>query len=504
MTNHRIGIAFFYHESHTFSPVKTDIRAFEQECLVEGDDILSTFRGTRTEVGGFIDVLEQNGAAVVPLVCAAAIPSGTVTASAYETIEERMLAAIGRAQPLDGILLALHGAMVVEGLADPEGRLLSRIRAIVGADLPIATTLDLHANVTRQMVEQTPMQFGFKTYPHVDMYEQGVRAASLLLHSLAAKQVYHASFIKLPMMPPSINMLTQEGPMHDLVELARAAEEREGIVNVSVFGGFPYSDIPDVGASILVIAADKPAGDRVARFLADKMWDQRERFLLSLPGIQEAVDEALRWEGDRPIVLADVSDNPLSGGTGDTTGLLSELLSRRVRNALFGALYDPETLDACRRAGEGAELTLWLGGKHSPEFGAPVEVPAKVIRLSDGRFRNQGPMNTGLLVDTNGAAHIRVEGIDLLITGRALSANDPELFRHIGIEPTEKRILALKVKNHFRAAFKPLVGRIINVDAPGLASNKLRNFLYRHIPRPIWPIDDWKGDLPWRKGGHTA
>ncbi|TCZ76310.1 M81 family peptidase [Paenibacillus albiflavus] len=486
----RIGIAFFYHESHTFSPVKTGIQSFYEEGYYKGREILTAYRGTKTEVGGFIDVLEQAEQAIIPLVCAAAIPSGVVTFDAYEEIKTAMLTAIAEAGKLDGLLLALHGAMVVEGVSDPESELLSEIREQIGADIPIAATLDMHANVSSRMLTFTPLFFGFKTYPHIDMYEQGVRAAQTLLFHMATKQPIYASFRKLALMLPSVNMRTAEGPMADLMQAAIEAERNPHIISATVLGGFPYCDIPEAGASVIVVSTDQTIGDAVSDALAAQLWAARDQFVMQLPSIPEAIALAQQIEADKPIAIADIADNPLSGGTGDTTGLLRELLLRDEDHALFGAMYDPESLQACMNAGVGAQLKLQLGGRLAPEYGEPVEVIAEVIKLSDGRFHNTGPMNTGLGIDTKGAAHIRVRKLDILLTGRALSANDIELFRHIGIEPTLYKLLALKVKNHFRAAFDPIVSEVIYTDGPGLASNVFKHFTYHHIPRPIWPIDD--------------
>lgn len=489
MTN-RIGIAFFYHESHTFSPVRTGIQSFYEEGYYKGDAILQAYQGTKTEVGGFIDVLQQANQTIVPLVCAAAIPSGMVTFSAYEEIKSSMLQAIAEAGSMDGLLLALHGAMVVQGVSDPESELLSEIRQLIGANIPISVTLDMHANVSKRMLSYTPLFFGFKTYPHIDMYEQGVRAAQTLLMHMVTKQPMYASFRKLAMMPPSVNMRTEEGPMADLVQAAIEAECDLQIISATVLGGFPYCDIPEVGASVIVVSTEPSKGDAVAQGLAEQLWAARDRFVIQLPSISEAITLALEIDADKPIALADIADNPLSGGTGDTTGLLRELLERDIDHVLFGALYDPESLQTCFDAGEGTAVKLRLGGKLSPEYGEPVEVIADVIKLTDGKFRNTGPMNTGLLIDTKGAAHIRVQKLDILLTGRALSANDTELFRHIGIEPTKYKMLALKVKNHFRAAFDPIVSQVIYMDGPGLASNVFKHFTFHHIPRPIWPLDD--------------
>ncbi|MFP5105336.1 M81 family metallopeptidase [Neobacillus sp. C211] len=491
MRNYRIGIAFFYHESHSFSPMKTEIEQFRNEGYFIGDEIYDAYIGTKTEVGGFLDVLKQEeDVEIVPLLCAAAVPSGVVSTEAYSIIEEQMLQSIREAGRLDGLLLALHGAMVVEDLFDPEEHLLGKIREHIGQNVPIATTLDMHANLSRKMIDYTPLHFGFKTYPHIDMYEQGIHAAIALLKQLKEGVTYYASFEKLPMMPPSINMRTAEGPMHQMIEWAKQAEEEEGIHHVSVFGGFPYSDIPMVGASVLVVSLDPQKGKETAQKMASLFWSVREEFIMDLPGVTEGLDLAMSIDDDKPVVLVDISDNPLSCGSGDTTELLRKMVDMNIPDTLFGGLYDPESIEACLNAGVGHKVSLFLGGKVSPEFGEPVQVEATVVALSDGIFHNSGPFNQHLKVDLKGTAHIRVGEMDVLLIGRPMSANDPEMFRHIGLEPQAKRILGLKAKNHFRAAFEPIVGRIIYVDAPGVASTRLTTFTYRYIPKPIWPLDD--------------
>lgn len=487
----RIGIAFFYHESHSFSPLKTDIQAFYNEGYFKGNEIFTAYKDTKTEVGGFLDVLNRfKEIEIVPLLCAAAIPSGMVTKEAYDQIEQEMMVAIGEAGELDGLLLALHGAMVVEGIFDPEEKLLREIRSVLGSEIPIATTLDMHANLSAEMLKHTPYHFGFKTYPHVDMYDQGVKAAEMMVEHLLEGKRYDSAFIKLPMMPPSINMRTEEGPMHEMIQLSLELEDDSAIKNASVFGGFPYSDIPMVGASVLVIGKDKLSAMNVAKRLSKKFWELREDFIMKLPSVQEGMKLAIGMEESKPVVLADISDNPLSCGSGDTTQLLQEFIHVNAPNTLFGGLTDPDSIERCRRAGVDSTVELELGGKTSPEFGQPVKVNAQVVALSDGVFYNSGPFNQHLRVDVLGAAFVRVGQVDILLIGRPMSANDPEMFRHIGIEPTSYRIMGLKVKNHFRAAFDPLISKVIYVDAPGVASNDLKHFPYKNIPKDIWPLKE--------------
>jgi microcystin degradation protein MlrC len=493
MKKYRIGIAFFYHESHSFTPVQTTLSDFKDEALLRGEELLEHYQNTKTELGGFIDKLSTyENIEIVPLLSASAIPSGVVTSEAYNEIEDMMLSEIRQALPLDGMLLALHGAMVVENMDDPEETLLAQITKTIGESIPIATTLDMHANLGEKMVHYTPLHFGFKTYPHVDMYDQGVSAASALMDVIVDKKVYFAAFSKLPMLLPSLNMKTDEGPMKKMMDYSMEYEAHEDIHNVSIFGGFPYADIQSGGASVLVIATKPDAAQSCCDELSKRYWALKDEFLMHLPTISQAIAVAETYEGNKPLVLADISDNPLSCGTGDTTGLLDALLQSNISNALFGCLYDPVSIEKCIQAGEGALVDLELGGKIVPYYGLPIKVTAKVMKIKNGIFYNSGPFNHNLKVDLKNSVHIQVNSIDIVLIGRAMSANDPEIFRHLDITIEDKKVLVLKVKNHFLAAFKPLIEETIYVDAPGVSTNNLTLLPYTNIPRPIWPLDSIK------------
>lgn len=492
----KIGIAFFYHESHSFTPMITELEHFNNEAYLTGDDIFSHYKGTKTEVGGFIDFLQDKKyeVKIVPLLCASAVPSGIVTNTAYEKIKADMICMIQNQLPLDGMLLALHGAMVVEGTPDPEEKLLGEIRTIVGDHIPIATTLDLHANISEKLLDYSSMHFGFKTYPHIDMYDQGLRAAKAVYECLFEEKSYEVSFRRLPMLLPSLNMRTETGPMKKMIDLATECEKIEGIKNVSVFGGFPYADTKTSSASIIIVGTNNQVMEEVADRLAEFYWQLKDQFLVHLPTVEEGLELALSHNDKKPVVLADISDNPLSCGSGDTTELLRAMIQAKLKNALFGGLYDLESIHRCYEVGEGKIITLQLGGKVTPEFGQPVQVEAEVIKLSDGVFYNSGPFNQHLKVDLKAAAHIKIDNLDVVLIGRPMSANDPEMFRHLGINLEAKRILGLKVKNHFRAAFDPIIGEVIYVDAPGVSINDLKKLAYKDVKHPIWPLDnvtDW-------------
>lgn len=488
--NRRIGVAFFYHESHSFSPLLTDLKSFASEALLTDGVILEHYSGTATEVGGFLHVLEQasSDVEIVPLIAAAAMPAGEVTDETFDTIVQMMRDALNDAGELDGLLIALHGAMVTSSHRDPETDFVRAVRAVVGDNLPIAVTLDLHANVTQDLVNTGVACFGFQTYPHVDMYDQGVRAATFLLELLGGDRTYSQGFAKIPALLPSINMRTDAGPMHDLVERAREFERSDDVIAVSVFGGFPYADIPGAGASVVALTRTPESATRIATDLGADVWANRHRFVEELPGVTTGFDASMQPGLRKPVVLADVADNPQSGGSADTTGLLREAVARDLHSVLFAAMFEPDALAQAHRVGVGGRFDCDFGGKSSPEFGGPVRLSCEVIGLSSGTFVNTGPMNHGLEVSVDGAVHLRHKGIDLLVTGRPITANDPALFSHIGIDIQSYDVLVLKVKNHFRAAFEPLVGDIIAVDAPGVATTDFRRLPYRQLPDGLWPL----------------
>ena len=485
----RIAVGGFSHETHSFSPVRTTLEDFMRRASV-GHELISRTQGTRTGMGGFIDAAENLGIELVPIVSAGAGPAGPVTREAYRAIKEAMLSGIRKALPLDGVLLSLHGAMVAEGLEDPEGDLIASIRSLVGGETIIGGTFDLHGNISRRMVRDIDLLFAYKTYPHVDSYEQAVSCVESFLDVREGRLKPTRFVEKLPWMPHSMNMGTDRGPMAEIVMRASEWEESRGVVNVSVFGGFPWSDTFCVGFTVVVTTDDDRALARdVARDIARFSWNRRERFTVDWMPLDEAMSEAA-GATDTPIVLVDAADNPGSGGTGDTTVLLQAMADRNPERGVVSLIRDPETVAHAAAVGVGNEGDFNIGGKTDPRFGAPVHVRARVRTLSDGTFILKGPMSRGAEASVGRVAVLNMGGLDILVSEVASSTNDPELLRRHGIEPRDRSVLALKVKNHFRAAFEPLVARIINVDVPGLAGRSFAGLNYRSIPRPMYPLDE--------------
>jgi microcystin degradation protein MlrC len=486
----RFFIAMFSHETNTFSTIPTDRRQFEARDLRYGGELLEAYRGTGTCLGGMIDAAGARGVTLVPSLAAAASPAGRVTGDFYALTKERLVADLRAAGALDGVLLDLHGAMVPESTEDGEGDLLGAVREAVGPSVPVAVTLDFHANVTHDMVRHATLLHGYKTYPHVDMDARGREATERLLDVAAGGIRPTVAWRQPPLLPPIAGQLTARGPMRRLYDLAAEMERDPKVVTISIFAGFPLADIKDAGLSIYVATDnDQALADRLADRLAATAWEHRREFLHTALPVGEAVARALATAG-RPVILADIADNTGGGAGGDTTEILRELLRVGARQTTVACIWDAEAVQACVKAGVGATVTVRVGGRVDPSHGAPVPVTGRVRTLSDGRFIHKGPMFRGLEGRLGPTAVLDVNDLKIILISLRWQTLDPEMLRFVGIEPTAERILVVKSSIHYRAAFEPLAHTLIEVDAPGLSSSNLARFTFKHVRRPIYPLDE--------------
>jgi len=485
----RVFLAMLSHETNTFSNVPTDRAQFEARDLSYGGEIVETYRGTGTCLGGMIAAAERLGMALLPSVAASASPAGLVTRDVYEHVKQRMLTDLQAAGQLDGVLLDLHGAMVPEGVDDGEGDIIAAVRRAVGPHVPIAVTLDFHGNLGKDMIGGADLLHGYKTYPHVDMAERGMEAAQRLAQVIAGRIKPTAAWRKPPLMPPLGRQGTARGPMRRLYDLADEMEKNPKVISVSLFAGFPYADIPDAGLGIYVVTDDDQAlAERLADELARVAWRHRHEFIHTALPVKDAVAKALAADG-RPIVLADMADNTGGGAAGDGTEILRELLRVGARSATVACIWDAAAVQACVKAGVGASVTIEVGGKVDDRHGAPVRVTGTVRTLSDGRFVHRGPMMTGLPGRLGVTAVLDANDVKVILISYRWQTLDPEMIRFVGIDPLREKILVVKSTIHYRAAFEPIAKEIIEVDAPGLSSSNLARFEYRRVRRPIFPLD---------------
>jgi len=505
----RVAAAQIAHETSAFSAVKTDITAFAASGIQLGQDVIETARETNTEFGGFITGAAVEGFDLIPILAVWATPSGLVTTEAIGHLTGLLGDGLRRVMsegPLDGILLALHGAMVTEVDDDGDAYVLQTVREIVGPDMPLVATLDLHANISPRMVELADVLIGYDTYPHIDMAERAEEATSVLARLMRGEISPTPALRKPPMLPTSQRMTTGRMPMRALMERAQVIEEDPRVINVTIAGGFPLGDNPDAGFGVVVTTNDDPdLAAELANELAAEAWSLRDGFLGGVASFENAAElihsldseEEVNMPVSGPLVLVDIADNPWSGGPGDSVELLRFLFAERVEGAAIALVRDPEVVRQAIAAGPGGKIAVSLGGKTDRLHGEPLAVRAHVKLLSDGRYINDGPMMTGLTVDLGPTALLLCEPasglsappVEVLVTTRAETPVDLNIFRCHGIEPTRHRVLGLKGKGHFRAAFEPIARRVVLVEGPGTTGADLSRLTFRKVRRPIWPLD---------------
>jgi len=483
-------IALMSHETNTFSPVPTPWERFADEAGNTGEAAIQAYQGTNTPIAAYIDLAREVGAEIEVPIAAGASPSGPVAPEAYEFMTKTILEAIGRG--CDAVMLDLHGAMVAETTPDGEGTLLKGIRAIA-PEVPICVTCDLHANLTQDMVGNCGALIGYKTYPHVDTYDVGHQIGRVLLDQLAGKVKPVMAWGSRPMLPHTLCMGHEFEPMMTLQEMTRAAE-RGGILAASVFGGFPLADIESAGLSAVVTTdGDPDAARAMVERLLDAAWERRADFAYHGEDLAEAVARAKQME-DGPIVLLDHADNCASGGTQDVMAVIAEVLRQGLENVAVAAVWDPAAVQEMAKLGVGARATLALGGKSDvPSLGLtgePLEVTGKVRHLSDGEFIVRGPMATGRRMRMGPAAVLDTGKMEIVVISRHTEPWDAGVFTSVGIDPGAKRYLLLKSRVHWRAGFGQLARETVTCDGVGATSSDYGLFEFRHLRRPIYPLDD--------------
>lgn len=494
---YRVAIIEFINECNTFTVMRTGMSDFHASHYFVGDEIPANFRGTGSEVGGAIEVADAKGWTPVYITAAHAEPGGIISEAARAEITGECLRRLRAGGPYDGVFVALHGAMVTETDQDGDCQFLREIRALVGGEVPLAITLDLHANIFDELADLANIAVSFRTYPHIDMREVGVEACTLL-HAAMEGAIKPRIAIQRPAVLVGCDdgRTTENGPMCRLLESAAREAQASGILTVAINAGFTDADVWATGPSVLVThdAGATDAANAAARRICDEIWNLRAQWQTPLPLAaciaQIKAGLAANTRADKPIVIADYSDNPGSGAYSDCTALIAALLESGVKNAAAGALLDPGAVASLAQAGIGAKVSLAIGGKIDASVGGgPLQVTGQVMAISDGRFKFEGPMFTGLPGSTGQSVCLRVEGLDIMIVSDRMQMLDRNIFRVVGIEPMEKSILAVKSMQHFKGAFAPIASQIIVTDAGGLCSPDLATRSYKRVRRPIYPLD---------------
>lgn len=493
----RIAVGGFMLESNGRSPVATR-EEFEQHFVAEGAALQADWKREHPRapltLTGFVDAMNGSGAwTAVPLLCAAAGASGPVEHGFFLDVVERHARLLEAALPVEGVFLALHGAAIGTGEDDPEGVLLERVRALVGPGVPILATLDLHANVSRKMVDHANVLVAYRTNPHVDMAERGAECARLMREMLSGVRSA-AGFVKLPFIPPSVAQNTKSGPYADIIAYGQSRIDAR-VMNVSVVSGFSLGDSVKNGMSVIVTTrGDKALAEALARDIAARCWADRERYVPRLTTIADATRMALECGRDasRPSLLfADVADNPGGGGRGNTVWILEAFHKAGVEGCVLGPFYDPMLAAEAHAQGVRARFRARFNRDETHELSGRFEAEAQVVALRDEPIVGRRGISAGHTINLGRMALVQVGGIRVVVISVRQQAKDIAIFECLGIELAQARSLVVKSRGHFRAAFDLLFPdeRIVEVDAPGLTTPVLTRVPYRNVPRPIFPLD---------------
>jgi microcystin degradation protein MlrC len=499
----RVALLGFSIECNKFAPVATKAH-FLARTYLEGVAILEDARSPTPcmlpETPGFVAAMDASGTwTPVGIVLAMTEPNGPVEHAFFvellATIERRLKAAL----PVDAVYICSHGAALTTEEDDPDGVLFEKVREIVGPDVPIAATLDLHANVSERMVDSVDVFIGYRTNPHLDMRERGAEAAASIREMITGVKPQRA-LIRLPIVPPTVTLLTAGGPYAEMIDLGQRRMSPE-IMNVSAMGGFAFADAPECGLSVVVTARhDKRAAEALAREIAELGWANRARFYPRLTSLDEAVAKALAVGRDRSLpalAFADVADNPGGGGRGNTVFLLRAFHEAGVEHALLGVFYDPDLAAEAHRQGIGARFEAQFNRAETTAFSEPYAAPATVAALTDGVCVGRRGIYSGLRLELGPCAALQVGGVTVVVISHRVQCADPVFFEMMGLGIGRARSVVVKSRGHFRGGFDEFFGpeQIVEVDLPGLTSPMLNRFTWTRLPRPVIPLDD---GVDWR------
>lgn len=487
----RVAIAEFKQETNTFVDRPTTMVDFETWHYWTGPDLVTGLQGTNSEIDGFLNVLTEVGIEAVPVLATFAMSGGKVDDAVYRRLLGELLEGIAEARPLDGVLLALHGAMVTESDDSPDANTLKAVRELVGPDVPIVATYDLHANLTAAMIEYADALVGFKTSPHIDQRDTGERGARVMTAILQRGANPTMAFVKIPMIAPaSTHIHHLPGPFKRLQDATKEMEQQPGVLSANVASVQPWLDIDEMGfATVVVTDNDADLAKTLACNLADACWDERHAFMeIELVPIAEAIAQALA-EPAGPVVLSDCADGTGAGSPGDATAVIAALLNANPDKPAYVFVRDAESAEAAITAGVDRTVTLAVGGKIDHLFNQPVTLTGTVEFAGPASFRFGGAGYTGVEQDMGPSAVVRSGNVYVLIVSNSVMTVDPELYRAVGLEPKDAQIVVVKSHIQFRGGYDPFCSRIIMLDSPGMSSDHIAALPWQKVPRPIFPLD---------------
>lgn len=500
--NPRIAILGMALEANRQAPV-TDEEAFVETLYANASAIEQELKGDRAGLPatarGFANAMDEKGDwTPVPILLAEAPPGGPIDHAFYEKMLNTMRTDLKNAGPLDGVYISEHGAGLTTKTDDPDGLIFAMVREVVGPDIPIVATLDLHGHVTPMMHDSADVLIAYVTNPHVDQEERGAEAAQIL------KQIVHdgvktcSAFVQVPMISPAVSLLTDHGPYADLIRFGQS-QLTEPILNVSILAGFAPADATTNGMSVVVTADSSFVGssDKVreaAAEIAQRAWGDRHRYVAELTSLDEAVEKAAQVASNKnksPIILADVADNPGAGGRGNTTFILRGLHEASVKGVVVGMMIDPVLAAEAYERGTGSRFSALFNRDEKTRFSDTYEAEVDIERLVDEPCVGRRGLFAGRRIDLGRCALLNMDGIRIAVASKRHQCADPIFLERLGLDLAEIRVLVIKSRGHFRAGFDEYfpAEQIIEVDAPGLTTPILDRLELTRVSRPVYPLD---------------
>ena len=485
----RLALVGIAHETNTFSDVSARYESFEADGILRGDEILAVHATAQTTVAGFLEVGSEPGVTVVPLLYTTTGPCAQITSDAFGRIVGEIIDLLQKHGPWDGVLLAQHGAAVAEGFPDADGEVASRVRAVVGPDVPVGMALDMHGNITHKMIGATTITTIYRTNPHIDSRVRARECANLILRTIRGeiRPVQHLE--TPPMVINIIKQYTGEEPMASVVADVDTVEGWPGMLSASAAEGYPYADVEEMGMAFLAISdGDRELAERGSKWMAARAWENREAFVGDVYSPEDAIAHAASVPG--PVVIMDVGDNIGGGGPADSTFLLEIALKQGVKNYLQ-TLYDPEAVAACMEVGPGAQVTLSVGGKTDRRHGKPVRVTGTVRAITDGVFEDWRPTHGGQRFFDGGATGVLelAGGVTLVLTSHRIGNTSIEQMYSCGVRPELKQIIVAKGVVSPRPAYQPIASEVILANTAGVTSADLNSFVFAHRRQPLFPFE---------------
>ncbi|HIM09652.1 TPA: M81 family peptidase [Candidatus Poribacteria bacterium] len=480
----RVAVGQIYQETNSFSSRLTGISDFRNRYLVEGSQLINSLRETRTEIGGFLQILENTDVTIIPTVAAWAMPGGRVEKTAYELLSQKLLQNIQKQTQLDGVLLSLHGAMLTENLDDADGQLLEEVRQAIGPDCYLVVSLDWHANLTDRMLDAANIVVGYKTYPHQDLFETGQRAAFQMLAFFDEGKHRRRHVRRLPLIAPVLTSQSERQPMKNIIESLNELEREYSDVSASLFLTQPWLDISDF-ASTAVLYFDESA-DACDQFdsVIDDLWNRRDEFLVDIPDTSSAIDQALS-EDISPVIVVDLGDVVLAGAPGTSTKLFDEIKTHPARPKAVLTLCAPELVSDWRDCKPGCEVYANIPSEEEGD----VTISGRIERVSHEKYRLGGSFLSGVEFDPGTRIVLQVDHVTLVLTSIPESAQDPNFYTSLGIDLSRLKIIVVKSHNTFKPSYAELTQTIKYADTPGSTAINLALLPYEKLPRPLFPLD---------------